>query len=119
MIWRYSSHGKELAVIHRARYGDWTLPKGKIEPGESREEAALREVKEETGCEVTIQGFAGRTTYKVHGKPKVVFFWNMTLCDRCKFQPSEEVDMLLWLSKERALQQLDYSAEIALVKYNW
>jgi 8-oxo-dGTP pyrophosphatase MutT (NUDIX family) len=116
LVWRDSPRGKELAVIHRSRYGgDCTFPKGKLESGESWHEAALREVREEIGLESRLGSFVGSNTYDVNGVPKVVLFWNMTLMGEGKFKPSEEVKELRWLTVEEALQQLDYPGDRALL----
>jgi 8-oxo-dGTP pyrophosphatase MutT (NUDIX family) len=116
LIWRESAHGKEVAIIHRGRYGDWTLPKGKLNPGETFQEAAVREVKEETGCDVKLERFAGTVNYEVNGNPKIVLFWNMRIINECAFKPSEEVDQVLWLTVKEALEKLDYSGERNLLK---
>ena len=64
--------------MHRPRYDDWTLPKGKNEPGERDEDAALREVEEETGFRCTLGDPAGETRYDdSKGRPKVVRYWVM------------------------------------------
>ena len=116
LVWRDSPRGKKLAVIHRSRYGgDWTLPKGKLKWGESWQEAALREVREEIGMESRLGSFVGCNTYDVNGVPKVVLFWNMTLTGEGNFEPSEEVKELRWLTVEEALEQLDYPSERALL----
>jgi 8-oxo-dGTP pyrophosphatase MutT (NUDIX family) len=116
LVWRASPRGKELAVIHRARYDDWTLPKGKLKHGERWQAAALREVQEETGCRVQLGSFAGCVSYLVGGTPKVTLFWNMTLTGECDFCPSEEVDELQWLTVQEALARLNYLGEKALIK---
>lgn len=118
LIWRNSIQGREIAVIYRARYGDWTLPKGKLNPGEDWQEAAIREVKEETGCSVKVEEFAGEVRYEMKGVPKVVRFWNMTPEGECQFRPSEEVEKVVWLSAQEALEKLDYAAERELLKKN-
>jgi 8-oxo-dGTP diphosphatase len=119
LVWRKVGDRKELAVIQRTRYGgDRTLPKGKLESGESWQEAALREVQEETRCQVRLGTFAGSVIYPVGDQHKVVLFWNMTLVGDCKFVPSDEVDALEWLPAEEALKQLDYEGERALVEAN-
>lgn len=117
LVWRNSPerHGRQLAVIFRTRRGDWTLPKGKLEPGEQWQDTALREVLEETGCAVALRDLAGCVSYLDNGKPKVVLFWNMVVKGECKFTPSEEVGELLWLTPEEALKKLDYPAEKALL----
>lgn len=104
-----------IAVIHRARYNDWCLPKGKPATDESLESTALREVKEETGCEAKITNFAGTITYTVKDIPKVVFFWNMDIVGDCAFTPSEEVDQLVWMTPLAAIERLDHPEERQLV----
>lgn len=118
LVWRTSQNGREIAVIHRGRYGDWTLPKGKLNPGESWQEAAVREVKEETGCSVELESFAGEVNYEVKGVPKIVRFWNMTAVGECRFEPSEEVNQVLWLTAQKALERLDYAGERELLRAN-
>ena len=119
LLWRKVGGRKELAVIQRTRYGgDWTLPKGKLEPGERWPDAALREVQEETQCRGCLGSFAGSVIYPVDGVPKVVLFWNMTLVGDCRFVPSDEVDALQWLPVKEALRTLDYAGERALVEAN-
>jgi 8-oxo-dGTP diphosphatase len=107
VVWRR----QEVAIIHRSRYGDWSLPKGKVRKGESLRNAALREVEEETGCEASIRDLAGVTRYEVKGVPKVVVFWNMALAREGPFRPDEEVDRLEWLAPDKALATLDHPAE--------
>ncbi len=118
VVWKETSEGLRLAVIHRRRYGDWTLPKGKLKPGEGWREAALREVKEETGCVVDWGAFAGCVTYPLAEGTKVVRFWNMRARTPCKFDASEEVDRVEWLSVAQARQRLDYPGERAVVEAN-
>lgn len=115
VVWRKTPHGKKVAVIHRARYGDWCLPKGKLEKGESWDAAALREIKEEIGCEATIMSFAGTTQYRVEDTPKLVLFYNMIPLGECTFQPSEEVEKVEWLLPQDALRRLDHLEEINLL----
>lgn len=117
LVWRDSPSGKRVAVIRRSRYGgDYTLPKGKLKPGEDWQDAALREVFEETGCNVCLGSFAGVNSYTVQGKPKLVLFWNMTVTGESDFKPSEEVEEILWLPAEEAEKKLDYPGERVLLR---
>jgi 8-oxo-dGTP pyrophosphatase MutT (NUDIX family) len=118
LVWRSSPRGREVAVIHRARHGDWTLPKGKLEPGEDWHEAAVREVAEETGCQVKLCEPAGRVCYTVGDKPKQVRYWNMELLVGCQFEPTEEVDRVVWMTVQEAVERLDYQGERALLLDN-
>jgi ADP-ribose pyrophosphatase YjhB (NUDIX family) len=111
VVWRSTLDGWKVAVIHRKRYGDWTLPKGKLRAGESFREAALREVKEETGCDAELRDLAGVIRYTVRGAPKVVLFWHMELVGEGTFRPSEEVEQIEWLLPDEAIGILDYPAE--------
>jgi 8-oxo-dGTP diphosphatase len=102
-----------VLLIHRARYDDWSLPKGKVEPGETWEDAALREVWEETGVHGTLGSFLGTTNYAVDGKPKEVRWWVMTTDDEA--QPSNEVDAVQWSTPEEARGLLSYEWERQLL----
>ena len=104
-----------VAVIYRPKYDDWTLPKGKLEPGESWEQAAVREVEEETGLVCELDDELGSVTYTDrHGRPKSVRYWRMTVCDG-EFRPNREVSELRWLSLEEAAQQLSFDRDREIV----
>jgi ADP-ribose pyrophosphatase YjhB (NUDIX family) len=118
LVWRHTLNGREIALIHRPQFDDWTLPKGWLKDSETWQEAALREVKEETECEVTLGEFAGCTCYIVHGVPKVVLFWHMDVTEEGRFESGEEVDELLWLPIDEALDKLSYSGQKILLKRN-
>ena len=115
ILWRETSRGRQVAIVHRPRYDDWALPKGWREKGETYLEAAVREVKEETNCQVTPAAFAGSVSYTVKGVPKIVLFWHMSLTGDCVFQPDEEVDKFAWLSIEKAVKKLTYDGEKKLL----
>jgi 8-oxo-dGTP diphosphatase len=106
---------RRLAVVHRPRYDDWSLPKGKVEPGELLPETAVREVREETGFAVAREGFAGRYQYDVSEGPKTVFVWHMRPVGDCG-DPDDEVDELAWLTPEAALDRLTYDLERDLLE---
>lgn len=120
-------HGADLrlALVYRERYhGDWSLPKGKQDPGESLPLTALREVYEETGCRATLGDFAGCVQYFVLGVPKVVLYWKMRPIapdpdnpdGPDQFQPSAEVQQLLWLPPAEALARVTYEDEKELLR---
>ena len=104
IVWRPADDGGiEVAVVHRPRYDDWSLPKGKLAAGEHALGAAYREVVEETGLEV-IAGRRGPTTrYTVDGRPKRVDYWLMR-CVRGSFVANDEVDQLRWLPVDAAAE---------------
>jgi 8-oxo-dGTP diphosphatase len=94
---------------------DWSFPKGKLEPGETFETAALREVREETGMTCRLLRFIGHTEYLDRkGRPKAVAYWVMA-AESGFFTPNEEVDELRWLSAEAASRALSYPRDRELV----
>lgn len=107
--------GGRVAVVHRPRYDDWTLPKGKLDPGEDFEQAALREVLEETGLECRITGRAGSTEYTDgKGRSKVVRYFHMEVVGGA-FAVNDEVDELRWLAPGEARAVLSYDRDRELV----
>jgi 8-oxo-dGTP diphosphatase len=116
LIWRQATRGRELIVIHRRRYGDWTLPKGKVQPGESWMQCAIREVQEETGFNVEVESDSGWVCYDTGEITKVVRFWNMRPIGESQFQSSEEVMSVHWLTPQEALKRLDHEAERQLIR---
>jgi 8-oxo-dGTP diphosphatase len=105
----------QLALVHRPRYDDWTLPKGKLDPGESFEEAALREVAEETGLLCRLVHELPEVEYEVRGRPKVVRYWVMEVEDETPFVPGNEVDALRWVEPAEALPLLTYDRDRDIV----
>jgi 8-oxo-dGTP diphosphatase len=110
IVWRRSQRGRQIALVHRPKFDDWTLPKGKLDPGERWQDAAVREVEEETGFDVRLVGFAGGYTYLSGRAPKVVLYWHMEVDPDARFAPVDpgEVDALEWLSVRRARRRLTY-----------
>ena len=115
IIWKKEGNEKKLAVVHRHKHNDWSLPKGKVDPGESWKKAALREVLEETGCVGKIKKYAGSISYLLDGKPKVVLFWHMGIKTENPGKMNGEVDEVRWLTIDQAVEILDYGDEIDLI----
>jgi 8-oxo-dGTP diphosphatase len=115
LVWRAGPRGAELAVIHRGRHGDWTLPKGKREPGETLEQTAVREVAEETGCRAVLGPKAGVVRYAVDGRPKEVHFWHMRVERAGALSDPAEVAEVRWLAPEAALRRLTHAGEVELL----
>ncbi|HWH66881.1 MAG TPA: NUDIX hydrolase [Gaiellales bacterium] len=107
--------GDRVALVHRPRYDDWTLPKGKHEPGEDDIAAALREVREETGFHGHIERDLGVVRYMVEKRgvvrPKVVRYYVMRAAAAGPFVPNDEVDELRWVTREQAALLLSYERD--------
>jgi 8-oxo-dGTP diphosphatase len=116
VVWRRGQDGVEIALVHRPKYDDWSLPKGKLDPGESFEDAALREVEEETGMRCRLGRELGDTRYRDNkDRPKVVRYWAMEDCQG-EFEPNDEVDDLRWVTIDEAKRMLDYDFDRELVE---
>lgn len=124
VLWRTANAaagepGVEVAIIHRPRYDDWSIPKGKLVPGESELEGAIREVTEETGYRVQIRRPLGEVSYEKgsDGAPrlKTVRYWSMH-AEGGMFSPSREVDQLRWLSVDDALDLLSHERDQELLR---
>jgi 8-oxo-dGTP diphosphatase len=116
VVWRRSGDGGiEIALVHRPKYDDWSLPKGKLDEGEGFEEAALREVWEETGMRCELGRDLGETRYRDNkDRPKVVRYWAMSDAQG-DFEPNDEVDELRWVSIDEAQGMLSYEFDRDLV----
>jgi len=114
---RGSSGELELVVVHRPRYDDWSLPKGKLDPGETWEQAALREVEEEVGLRCRLGEELPPVRYRDHkGREKAVRYWLMEP-ERgdARFTPNDEVDEMRWVDVEEAVALLSYPHDAELV----
>ena len=106
----------EIAIVHRPAYNDWSFPKGKIERGESAEEAALREVEEETGYRCALTEPFMCTSYRDRrGSAKTVCYWTMSVVAGT-FRPGAEVDELRWLTAGEAMGLLTYLRDREMLK---
>ncbi|HEX8935993.1 MAG TPA: NUDIX hydrolase [Pseudonocardiaceae bacterium] len=115
VVWQPSLAGDvEVALIHRPRYDDWSLPKGKPHAGETLPATAVREVVEETGCTVTLGPRLGCTRYPVSAGQKVAHYWVARPIGG-DFRPSNEVDELRWLPVPKALELLSHQHDRTLL----
>jgi 8-oxo-dGTP pyrophosphatase MutT (NUDIX family) len=117
LVWRRRDDGAlEVLVVHRPKYDDWTLPKGKLDSGESHETAAMREVFEETGLRCRIGRELPATRYHDrHGRPKRVRYWEMEV-EGGEFAPNREVDEVQWVDLDTAARMLTYERDQALLE---
>lgn len=117
LLWRETdSRTVEIALIHRQRYDDWTLSKGKIEAGETALQCAYRELFEETGIKANFTRQLGSVEYDENGQRKRVIFWAAHCAlDASTFIVNEEVDQLRWLTPEDALTECTYPSDKEII----
>ena len=118
VLWRTngSAAAPEIAIIHRPRYDDWSLPKGKVEPGETEPVTAVREVHEETGYTAHLGRRLIAVSYPVEQGVKKVRYWAARCVDG-SFAPNDEVDELKWLPVADALKQLGYQLDRKVLRH--
>jgi 8-oxo-dGTP pyrophosphatase MutT (NUDIX family) len=118
VVWRRSPEGRlEVLLVHRPHYDDWSLPKGKLDPGETAEEAAVREVHEEAGvgCRLGIELEQVRYLDR-KGRPKRVRYWAMEPLQEAPFAPNDEVDEVRWLPVDDAIGLLSYERDTGFLR---
>ncbi|WP_395307251.1 bifunctional NUDIX hydrolase/histidine phosphatase family protein [Mycobacterium sp. AMU20-3851] len=107
VLWRDHAGRTEVAIVHRPRYDDWSLPKGKVDPGEGHPVTAVREIREETGFHSRLGRRLAVISYPVDDTLKRVVYWAAGAVDG-EFIPNVEVDELLWLAPKEAMKRLQY-----------
>jgi 8-oxo-dGTP diphosphatase len=118
VVLREGPSGVEVIVVHRPRYDDWSLPKGKLLRDESHRDAALREVKEETGFDCELEDELPEVAYVDSlGRPKTVRYWTMRAIAGETFRPTPEVDEVRWVPLDEASEMLTYSHDRELVRH--
>ncbi|WP_290060407.1 NUDIX hydrolase [Amycolatopsis solani] len=121
VLWRVAGGVTEVALVHRPRYGDWSLPKGKLDAGETIAEAAVREVREETGFAAVLGRYLGRTSYVVPSRngsgtvPKTVDYFAAQAVSG-GFAANDEVDELRWLEPTAAEKLLTRPADVRVLR---
>ena len=112
VVWRRSPTGDtEILLVHRPKYDDWSLPKGKLTRGESHQQGAVREVAEETGLDVAVGRELATSHYEdADGRPKIVRYWAMEPVGG-EFRPNREVDEARWAPVAEASELLSYDRD--------
>ena len=120
VIWRKVNGEVQIALVHRPRYDDWSLPKGKQDPGESTIACAYRETLEETNLKVNFGPYIGDIEYFVADGLKQVFYWSARLADDSpEFHPNDEVDALEWYSINDAVEKVTRDSDREIIeKFN-
>lgn len=126
LVWRttviadehgHTRPGIEIVVVHRPRYDDWSFPKGKLDRGESFEDAALREVAEETGLRCELGRELPSTTYVASkGRLKLVRYWAMRVVGTEPWAPDDEIDDRRWVTLDEAARLLSYAHDRELIE---
>jgi 8-oxo-dGTP pyrophosphatase MutT (NUDIX family) len=116
VAWRQNDAKIEVLLVHRPQYDDWTFPKGKNTPGESDEDAAVREVEEETGLHCRLGAELPSTSYVANGEPKIVRYWIVEPEDPEAARPQHEIDELAWLSPSDAAGRLTYERDLDVLR---
>ncbi|MFC5266792.1 NUDIX domain-containing protein [Kribbella qitaiheensis] len=120
VVWRESHGSRQVLLVHRPRYDDWSLPKGKLNPREHVLVAARREIEEETGQQVILGPSLGIQRYDVRKNggtaPKLVHYWAASLAGpEQEFEPNDEVDKLEWLPVDQAQERLSYPRDVDIL----
>lgn len=116
VLWRRAGNGAgiEVCLVHRPRYDDWSHPKGKLDEGETPKQAALREVREETGMTCRLGAALRTVRYRAHGRDKAVYYWAAEVTGG-RFTPNGEVDTVRWLPPDQARALLTHDLDRPLL----
>ncbi len=116
VLLRTGPRGPETLLIHRPHRADWSLPKGKVDPGEHILTAAVRECDEETGLVPRLEVPLPQQSYEVMGRPKTVDYWRAEIASDEGFAPDDEVDEVRWVGLTEAARLLTYPRDADLVR---
>jgi 8-oxo-(d)GTP phosphatase len=119
VVLREDADGMQVLVVHRVRHDDWSLPKGKLDPGETHQQAAVRELHEETGVEVALGAELPSVSYLVNDEPKRVRWFHMTpLTGDPEARPADgEIDRACWVPVTEAARTLTYDHDRRLLAH--
>lgn len=120
LCWRVIDGRMSVLVVHRTKYADISLPKGKVDPGETLPQAAAREVEEETGLSLALGVPLGVSSYRISsGREKLVYFWAAEVSEkavaRSAFVPNAEIAALEWVSLKKARGYLSYERDVEIL----
>ena len=120
VCWREVDGHARILLVHRAAHADVSLPKGKLDPGETLPQTAKREIQEETGLTVTLGANLGTIDYTLpSGREKVVYYWAAEVADHAlelsKFAPNNEIASLEWVSLAKARKKVSYSHDVEII----
>lgn len=121
VLWRRVDGKLHILLIHRTQYRDVTLPKGKVDPGETLVETAVREIFEETGIHVALGLPVGVSRYRMpKGREKIVHYWSAEATEDAirdsSFVPNKEIAAVEWMTPKRALSALSYPVDVEIVE---
>ena len=122
VCWRIVDGKLKVLLVHRTAYGDVTIPKGKVDPGETLPQTAVREIKEETGLSVALGVPLGSAQYRVHSsREKIVHYWAAEVSDEAvrasTFVPNAEIAALEWVTVKRALSYATYDQDVEILRH--
>ncbi|HET7015078.1 MAG TPA: NUDIX hydrolase, partial [Streptosporangiaceae bacterium] len=116
VVWQPGPRGRQLVLVHRPRYDDWSFPKGKAEHGEHLLRTAVREVAEETGLHVVLGRPLRPSVYQVGDRAKRVSYWAAKCTGSDGFEAGHEVDELAWLDPGQVRERLSYERDLTLLE---
>jgi 8-oxo-dGTP pyrophosphatase MutT (NUDIX family)/phosphohistidine phosphatase SixA len=122
VLWKVVDKQLKILVVHRTQHKDVSIPKGKVDSGETLPETAVREIKEETGLSVALGPYLGTVEYTLpgNGKPKEVHYWaaevDPTAAERTPFRSNKEIRALEWMTISTARKKLSYTHDVGLVE---
>lgn len=116
VLWRAGNAGPLVALVHRPKYDDWGLPKGKLDNGETLAACALRETWEETGVRARLGARLGDVRYLVPEGSKLVRYWAAEALEAPEFSSNTEIDDLVWVTPADAAARLSYAHDVEVLR---